>query len=361
VVNVRLPSDFPIALGAALSPQNIVQTSTPLTITQQAHVDIEVTSQELALDIMEFEDLILKPAINNLAGRVASDVATLFNSAAAISANTSGSGISTTLSTPNTATWAGAKAQLIQNSAPAGELLAVLDPISMARAQQQLQGLFNPTGRVSDMFDDGAVRGPALGISKWFEDQTVPAFTTGAVTVLPTINGAGQTGNVINITGGTGTFTPGDIITLPGCYAVNRVTKQTLLNLQQFSVTAATGSAITVYPAVTPISGSPNTVPFATVSASPTTGQAVGVVLGSSQGYRKNMVLHPRAITLATVDLPIFNKGVVDAARENFDGISMRCLQTYYPQTDQLIMRIDVLYGWAALRPEWMAVVPDVQ
>ena len=72
---------------------------------------------------------------------------------------------------------------------------------------------------------------------------------------------------------------------------------------------------------------------------------------GSAQGYRKNMVLHPRAITLATVDLPLFQKGVVDAAREVFDGISMRCLQTYYPQTDQLIFRIDVLYGFAALRP----------
>jgi hypothetical protein len=52
-------------------------------------------------------------------------------------------------------------------------------------------------------------------------------------------------------------------------------------------------------------------------------------------------------------------KGVVDAARAEFDGVSMRMIQAYDVMSDNLITRLDILYGFAAIRPEWSTIVAD--
>ena len=47
---------------------------------------------------------------------------------------------------------------------------------------------------------------------------------------------------------------------------------------------------------------------------------------------------------------------MADAAkcvRRNQDGLSMRVWQGSDIRNDELLMRIDILYGMAALRPEW--------
>ena len=80
--------------------------------------------------------------------------------------------------------------------------------------------------------------------------------------------------------------------------------------------------------------------------------------LAASSTYRKNFAYAPEAVTLATADLEI-PKGVHEAAREEFDGISMRMVTDYFIGTDQLITRLDVLYGYLWIRPEWAVVVAD--
>ena len=362
-LRIRLPSDFTVSSGPSLSPQSITQINTNLTVSNQEHVDIVITSADLALKVEEFDDLILKPAMNRLAGQVASDVMSLVNTIPNVSAYFSSG---TTVGTPNQRALAGAKAQLLTNSATDGDMMAVMSPTSMANISSQFSGLFNPTGRISEMFDSGEVVGPAFGIQKFMNDQLVPVVTTGGNGTLPTINGAGQTGTTLTVTAATSgaSLNVGDIITIAGVNAVNRVTHTSIGQLRTFVVTAAytggTGTTLSIYPALTPLGSGGADAPFATVDTSPASGAAISVVLAGGQTITKNFVMKRNAFTLATVDLPMYDKGVVDAARENYDGISMRCLRTYYPQTDQLILRLDVLYGYAALRPEWACVVPDI-
>jgi hypothetical protein len=362
-LRIRLPSDFTVSSGPSLSPQSITQINTNLTVSNQEHVDIVITSADLALKVEEFDDLILKPAMNRLAGQVASDVMSLVNTIPNVSAYFSSG---TTVGTPNQRALAGAKAQLLTNSATDGDMMAVMSPTSMANISSQFSGLFNPTGRISEMFDSGEVVGPAFGIQKFMNDQLVPVVTTGGNGTLPTINGAGQTGTTLTVTAATSgaSLNVGDIITIAGVNAVNRVTHTSTGQLRTFVVTAAyaggTGTTLSIYPALTPLGSGGADAPFATVDTSPASGAAISVVLAGGQTITKNFVMKRNAFTLATVDLPMYDKGVVDAARENYDGISMRCLRTYYPQTDQLILRLDVLYGYAALRPEWACVVPDI-
>lgn len=362
-LRIRLPSDFTVSSGPSLSPQSITQINTNLTVSNQEHVDIVITSADLALKVEEFDDLILKPAMNRLAGQVASDVMSLVNTIPNVSAYFSSG---TTVGTPNQRALAGAKAQLLTNSATDGDMMAVMSPTSMANISSQFSGLFNPTGRISEMFDSGEVVGPAFGIQKFMNDQLVPVVTTGGNGALPTINGAGQTGTTLTVTAATSgaSLNVGDIITIAGVNAVNRVTHTSTGQLRTFVVTAAytggTGTTLSIYPALTPLGSGGADAPFATVDTSPASGAQISVVLAGGQTITKNFVMKRNAFTLATVDLPMYDKGVVDAARENYDGISMRCLRTYYPQTDQLILRLDVLYGYAALRPEWACVVPDI-
>ena len=63
---------------------------------------------------------------------------------------------------------------------------------------------------------------------------------------------------------------------------------------------------------------------------------------------------------MATADLEMPTAGVVQAARANFDGISLRMIEAYDVMSDSLITRLDILYGYAAIRPEWSAVVADI-
>jgi hypothetical protein len=64
-----------------------------------------------------------------------------------------------------------------------------------------------------------------------------------------------------------------------------------------------------------------------------------------------NIAYHKDAFTLATADLEM-PKGVDFAARETYDGISMLIVRAYDINNAQFPCRIDVLAGWATLRPE---------
>jgi hypothetical protein len=261
--------------------------------------------------------------------------------------------------TPTANEWLLAGAALDLNSAPRGNRKAILDPYTQARTVSSLTGLFNPTGTVAKQFTSGEMMGPALGIQDWMSDQTVIKHTTGAYSTLGTVSGASQTGTAITTTALAGPLKKGDILTFAGVHQVNRVTKASVGTLQQFVVTAdvaTSATSIPIYPALIPSAG--GTVQYATVDVSPASGAQIVVVNLASETYRKNFVMRPEAVTLATADL-IMPKGVHDAARENYDGVSMRMVSQYNVSSDQFITRLDVLYGWQWVRPEWACIVAD--
>ena len=94
--------------------------------------------------------------------------------------------------------------------------------------------------------------------------------------------------------------------------------------------------------------------------ASPSTTNVVKCALATGTQYRRNLVYNRDAFTLATADLPTYGNGVIASARENYGGVSLRFLQSYDVNNDRAITRIDVLYGYAQLIPEWSAIVADV-
>lgn len=357
-LRIRLPNDFTVRTGPAASVQDTSEQSTTMTLATQKGVDVSFSSVDRAMSLDDYSERILAPSINNLAGAVAADVMGGSEGGVCnVIANIAGGAYLS----PTASTFLGAGAILDLNSAPLGQRKIVNDPYTQARTVATLSGLFNPVPNISKQYVTGAMQ-QALGFD-WLMDQTVIKHTAGTFSAGGTVNGAGQTGLTLTVNAITGTFVQGDIINIAGVNQVNRITKQSTGALRQFVVTAnvATGAtSIPIYPALIPASGGV-AVQYQTVTVSPANGAAVTFdpSMIAATTFRKNIAFAPQAVTMATADLEL-PRGVHEAAREAFDGIAMRMVTAYNVSTDQFITRLDILYGYLWVRPEWAVIVSDV-
>jgi hypothetical protein len=356
-LRIRLPNDFTVATGPAASVQDTAEQSTTLVLATQKHVDVSYSSVDRTMSLDDFSERVLAPMVNNLVGAVALDVMTgVEGGVCNYVANTDGSG---NILNPTASTWLSAGAALDINSAPRRNRKIIQDPLTQARTVASLAGLFNPNARISQQYDSGEMI-QALGF-EWFMDQTVLKHTTSAYSGTLTVNGAGQTGLTLIVNAITGGFNVGDIVTIANVNAVNRITKQSTGQLRQFVITQAAVSGATqlsIYPAIVPAGLGGAQVQYQTTDTSPVNSATITPVTLASQIYRKNIAFAPEAITMATADL-VMPRGVHEAAREQYDGVSMRMVSAYNIETDQFVTRLDVLYGYLYVRPEWAVAVGD--
>lgn len=361
-LKVRLPNDYTVTDGPGLSLQDTAEQQTTLTVATQRHVDTGFSTAEMALSLDDYAERITKPKMNNLGGNVAKTVMlAIGESAANMNANFDGSG---NILSPTANTFVTAGAQLDDNSAPMmgtmGDRKIINDPWTDARTASSLSGLFNPVARISEQYEYGSVK-QALGFS-WMRDQTVIKHTAGSFTA-GTVNGAGQSGNNLVTNAITGTLNAGDIITVAGVIAVNFVTKQSTGMSRQFVVTQnviSGATSIPIFPAIVAQGAGGVDSQYQTVVSAPADTAAISLYTKPNVTYRKSLAYAPEAITMVTADLYMPTKGVIDSARAQFDGISLRSISAYLPGSDQAINRDDVLFGFLAIRPQWISAVPDI-
>lgn len=359
-LRIRLPNDFTVTTGPALSVQDTSEQSTTLVLATQKHVDVSYSTADRTLSLDDYSRRVLAPMVNNLAGAVAVDI--MSGSEGGICNFVANQDVNNNILSPIASTYLNAGASLDLNSGPVANRKIVNGPRTEARVVSALSGLLNPASEISRQYVTGRMY-DALGFI-WMKDQTAITHTNGALAqASATVNGAGQTGLNLTVGALAAGLNVGDIITIAGVNAVNRITKQDTGELRQFAVTAnvAAGAvSIPIYPALVPPSGG-QPVQYQTVTASPANGAAVNPTNGmaASTRYRKNFAYAPEAVTLATADLEMPHN-VHEAAREEFDGVSMRMVTDYFIGTDQLITRLDVLYGYLWIRPEWACVVADL-
>ena len=72
-LNVRRPGRFVGTTGPALSVEDFNETSVPVTLSTQFHVDTQFTTQDLALSLDRFSDRVLKPAVAAIANKIDRD------------------------------------------------------------------------------------------------------------------------------------------------------------------------------------------------------------------------------------------------------------------------------------------------
>jgi P22 coat protein - gene protein 5 len=325
--------------GAVLASQNTTETSTTLQLATQKGVDLNFTSAELTLSLDDFSKRILEPAMAVLAAAIESDAMSMYKNVWNQANNV---GTAATF-----AKLLEGRKKMNDDLAPQAGRTANLNTQDTVDLVDALKGLFHEDKAISTQYREGRM-GRTAGFD--FVENTLWAkhtsgSDTGAGTSI-TVNGANQTGASITVTNsGSKTLKIGDIVTFAGTNRVHPESKVDTGVLQQFVVTAdASSTTVAISPSIVITGATQN------VSAAPTTTGAVTKVGGASAVYGISMLYPEEAFAISFADL-VMPKGVDWAAREVYDGISMRIVRNYDIVNDQFPCRLDVIYGYKAIRP----------
>lgn len=343
-LRIRLPSQYTRRQGSrVMDVQDSEEQNTTLVTATQDGVDMKFNSRELSLDLQNFSDTHLNPAISSMISGIDSDV---YQGCTKLVYNLAG-----TAGTPPTdlVSTGAARAKLNQNLAPKdGNRCIQMDSVTMGGLVNGLKGLFQDSTQIKEQYREGMVGRTAM--ADFYENERNWTLTNGA-DVVGAINQAAFTNGLSTLTidGMTAAPVVGSVFTIADVYQVHDETKAAFSHLQQFTVTS------TVTPTTTAISFSPALYyegARQNVDAIPVDSAALTWVGAASTGYAQNLMYHKDAFTFATAELPM----MADAAKcvvKTKDGLSVRVWQASDIRNDEMLTRVDMLYGYAAIRPQW--------
>jgi hypothetical protein len=361
-VNVRKPARFIGTTGPNLAVEDFNETSVPVTLNTQFHVDTQFSTADLALSLDMFSDRVIKPGVAAIANKIDRDGLVLAKNNIANIVGTAGVPPTSLL------TYLTGQAYLDSEGAPRdGRRACIVEPFTSATIVDSLKGLFMPSQKISEQYEKGMMGTDSAGM-RWKMDQNVVSQTFGsyASATLAT-NTATFTGSLtsgwassstitISATSAAAPIQQGDVITIANVYAVNPQNRQPYgtNRLRNFVVTSAVtissgGSAsVTVSPAIITAGQFQNCYVSATSSSA-----VVTPFNNTGTVSPQNIILHRNCETLACADLEL-PAGVVFAGRASDRdlGLSIRVVRQYTINNDSIPCRLDVLYGWAMLYPE---------
>jgi hypothetical protein len=238
-----------------------------------------------------------------------------------------------------------AKAKLNQNLAPKDDNRCIqMESVDMAGEVNALKGLFHDSKEISKQYRDGVV-GRTMGL-KWVENERIYTHTVGG-DVAVAINDTPAEGDAnLTIDAASAAAAVGDIFTIAGVKAVHPETKVAYSHEQQFVISAATTTLLTFTPSLEASGANQN------IDHLPSDDDVITMVGTASTAYPNHLAYHKDAFAFATADLEM-PQGVHFAAREQYDGLSIRLVRQYDINNDNIPCRLDILHGYKALRPEW--------
>lgn len=349
---IRKPNRFTTTSGSGYSAQDVTEDSVTLTISSQEHVDFEFLSSDLTLTVDEFSARYIKPAALALVNQVDIDGLTLAAKNVANAVGTAGT-------TPSAlVTYLSGMQKIYESSGPMDDKYSYhVSPASNVKIVDALKGLFQSSSEIDKQYKRGLM-GIAAG-GEWNLCQNLYSYTSGPQGGTPTLNGVPANGASSIVTAGwtaaaANRLKAGDVFTIAGVNKCNPITKADTGQLQQFVCTAdfasdGTGAgSISIAPAIY-TSGS-----LQNVVSAPASNAALTILPAASTVTVNNMLMHESAFSLAFVPLEM-PQGVDFAAVETDPdtGVSLRVVRQYDITTDKFKCRMDAMYGWAALRPEW--------
>mgnify|MGYP003624686500 CR=1 FL=1 len=337
-LKIRLPNEYTVRTGKTLNAQDTAESSVSLTVATQKGVDMNFSSQELTMEIDDFSKRIIEPAVAVLVSNIESS---MFDSVTKEVYNHVG----TPGTLPTILEIAQAKAKLNQNLAPKDDNRCIqMESVDMAGEVNALKGLFHDSKEISKQYRDGVV-GRTMGL-KWVENERIYTHTVGG-DVAVAINDTPAEGDAnLTIDAASAAAAVGDIFTIAGVKAVHPETKVAYSHEQQFVISAATTTLLTFTPSLEASGANQN------IDHLPSDNDVITIVGTASTAYPNHLAYHKDAFAFATADLEM-PQGVHFAAREQYDGLSIRLVRQYDINNDNIPCRLDILHGYKALRPEW--------
>lgn len=351
-LRVRKPNQYEVTTASrVMDAQDQAEGYEAVTMASQYHVDMHFDSSDLALSVDNFSKRYIDPAISALVSKVEADVLQGVSKDVYNVQGTAGTALG---ASGSLAAFTGARARINGGLAPMGNRSVMLDSVQMGNVVTGLYNVFNPQKDVAKAFQEGYY-GHALG-ADWYENERILTHTVGSDVTVNTSASAAVTDGGTNITmnGSDGSIKEGDVFTVAGVYAAHPETKSCLGYLQQFVATANSTGAVTVSPP-TYLTGAKKNVCAASGANLATTdfnSKTMTFVGTASASYRHGLMYHKEAFAFVTADLPLYG-GQDDCRRLTKDGISLRVWKQPDIVNDRNLMRIDILFGYATLRPAW--------
>lgn len=355
-LRVREPNQYTRRQGSrVMDVQDQNESTQTITVATQDGVDMRFNSAELIQSVnsgSKFDDLsknYIEPAVKSLVSGIESDVIAFATKNTYNVAGTAGTAITDLVAVGN------ARAKLNQGLAPKdGNRFIQADSITMSGVVNGLKGLFQDSTQIKEQYREGMMGRTAM--ADWYENERMWTLTNTS-DVTGTTDAAAQVtdgGTTIDI--GTTVADPavGSVFTVAGVYMAHPETKASMGVLQQFVVLSHVSGVCTVSPA-TILTGAKKNVVSSTGGTLATTdfnSKTVTFSGAASTSYVQPLMYHKEAFQFITADLPIMDDAQ-KCVRRMQDGLSLRCWMASDIRNDELLLRIDILYGMAALRPAW--------
>lgn len=353
-VNIRKPNRFAATKSSTLVKSDVLEFNTNVKVDTQAHVGWEFSTQELTLNIDEYSERYIRPAIVALANTVDFDLTGLYNRI--------NNEVGTRGTTPASfAAIASGMRRLDELAAPGDQRKVVFNPAAHWSIADALKGLFDPT-RVKEVINRGYL-GNIAGADVMM-DQNIRTHTTGALGGTPLINGTTAEGATVLQTDGwtisiSNILRAGDIFTIAGVFEVNPVNGQSTGVLKQFVCLGDVGSnasgqvTIQIYPTDDSGPGLRSTGAYKNCSSLPADNAAITVVGSAASQAPMNLVYQKNAFGLVTVPLEMPQGGIWGSrVSDKQSGLSVRIIKDYDIVNDREIIRLDILYGVKCLYPD---------
>jgi hypothetical protein len=327
-----------------------------ITLATQDGVDMRFNSAELTLDtdspsdVAAFSKRYIEPAVSVLASGIEGDFLEYATKATYQTAGTAGTGI-TSLVAPGAA-----RAKLNSSLAPKSERYIQMDSVTMGGLVNGVASYFNPSNAISSQYREGMIARTAM--ADFYENERVWRLThsddvTADTDAAALVTDGGTTIDMHTLLP-VAKQTVGSVFTIAGVYDCHPETKQAYSWLKQFTITAVGATTTTVSPAFY-LTGARKNVASSTGGDLATTdfnAKTLTFVGAASTSYVQPIMYHKDAFQFVTADLPLMDDAH-KCTRRTQDGLSMRVWMASDIRNDELLMRIDILYGMAALRPEW--------
>jgi len=350
-LRIRKPAQYTRRQGSrVMDVQDAGEQQVSLVTATQDGVDMRFNSRELALDLTNFSKQHLEPAMAVLVSGIESDV--LQGCTKAVSQL---AGTASTVPSDLAAVGA-ARAKMNQQLAPKdGQRFVQMDSVTMGTMVNGLKGLFQDSNQIKEQYREGMIGRTAM--ADFYENERIWTMANSSDVTGVTLNTytVVDGDSDLSITGASAAPAVGMVFTIAGVYDCHPETKAPYPHLKQFVVTndtAPTTAAITISPTIYLTGARKNVCDSAGADVSPSTTAALTFVGSASTSYAQNLMYHKDAFTFAVGELPL----MADASKcvvQTYDGLSLRVWQASDIRNDELLTRIDILYGYKAIRPEW--------
>lgn len=343
-ISYRLPVQFTAVKATGLQVQGVNEQYGQITINTPGQVAWEFSDADLNLTIDQYDERYTTPGGIALAQQMDGDGAAL--------ASTVYNAVNPALSSFTFAVMQQAKQFMDEFAVPMNMRYFALSPAVEYALQTgstgNLLSFFTPSDVFKDIVGEAAL-GRLVGADGYMS-QNIAFHTSGTLnvsTAAVAVNSANGDTQISLTDSSTTTLLNGDIITFSGVNAVNPKSGASLGRLRQFVVVGnynltSVATLVTISPSII------SSGPYQTVSALPTTASTLTIIAS----HNESLMWQKDAFALVSVPPPLRRSQTFCQILES-QGVGMRFMLVFDVTNDIEIARMDVLYGWQTIYPNF--------